>query len=278
MENLYRVLLVDDEAEIRWGIRDNMPWESLGFTLVGEGENGREALELALLLEPDLVLTDIQMPFLDGLELCRHLSYTLPATKFILFSGFDEFTYAKEAIHMNVSEYILKPINREELSLVLTQMKEKLDSERAKQQNFTLLQEKYQEHLPLLQEMFFVQLLSGRLPEEDITQTMSSLELSLSAKEYQLALCSFSGGKMGKALEGFALQQLFQDYFQWDSPWHSFFHGEHLALLLGLSHTEEVYALLEVLNRICQLSEHYLGLSLHIGLGLPYPSLGVTRS
>ena len=90
---LYRVLLVDDEEDIRVGISRKMDWEGLGFTLVGEAENGRDALELAETLEPDLVLTDIKMPFMDGLELCRILTERLPASKFVVFSGFDDFEY-----------------------------------------------------------------------------------------------------------------------------------------------------------------------------------------
>ena len=77
----YRVLLVDDEEDIRVGISRKMNWAELGFVLVGEAENGQEALELAEALEPDVVLTDIKMPFMDGLELCRILSGRIPATK-----------------------------------------------------------------------------------------------------------------------------------------------------------------------------------------------------
>ena len=135
---LYRVLLVDDEEDIRVGISRKMDWEGLGFTLVGEAENGRDALELAETLEPDLVLTDIKMPFMDGLELCRILTERLPASKFVVFSGFDDFEYAKQAVRMNVSEYILKPINAAELSDVLRKLKGQLDAERTERQNMEL--------------------------------------------------------------------------------------------------------------------------------------------
>ena len=105
----YRVLLVDDEEELRAGIRRKIDWESLGFHLCGEAENGQDALELAEQLNPDVVLTDIKMPFMDGLELCRQLKEQLPAIRLIIFSGFDEFEYARQAIGMNVFEYLLKP-------------------------------------------------------------------------------------------------------------------------------------------------------------------------
>ena len=135
----YKVLLVDDEEDIRVGISQKMDWAGLGFTLVGEAANGQDALELAETLLPDVVLTDIKMPFLDGLELCRILTEQLPASKFVVFSGFDDFEYAKQAIQMNVSEYILKPINASELSAVLQKLKEQLDRERTERQNLETL-------------------------------------------------------------------------------------------------------------------------------------------
>ena len=131
----YKVLLADDEEDIRVGISQKMDWAELGFTAVGEADNGQDALELAESLLPDVVLTDIKMPFLDGLELCRILTEQLPASKFVVFSGFDDFEYAKQAIQMNVSEYILKPINAAELSAVLRRLKDQLDRERTERQN-----------------------------------------------------------------------------------------------------------------------------------------------
>ena len=121
---LYRVLLVDDEEDIREGISRKMDWLGLGFSLVGEAANGQDALELAESLRPDVILTDIKMPFMDGLELCRILTDRLPAARFVVFSGFDAFEYAKQAIQMNVVEYILKPINADELSAVLRRLKD----------------------------------------------------------------------------------------------------------------------------------------------------------
>ena len=148
----YRVLLADDEEEIRAGISRKIDWSSLGFALVGEAENGQEALELAEQLRPDVVLTDIKMPFMDGLELCRRLKQSLPAAKLVVFSGFDDFEYARQAIGMDVSEYILKPINAPELMDVLNKLKDQLDRQRLERRDMETLRRRYEESLPELRD------------------------------------------------------------------------------------------------------------------------------
>ena len=126
----YRVLLADDEAEIRQGISRKIDWAAQGFVLAGEAENGAEALELAEQIRPDVVLTDIKMPFMDGLELCRRLRRELPAAKLVVFSGFDDFEYARQAVSMGVSEYIMKPVNARELEEVLAGLRTQLEAQR----------------------------------------------------------------------------------------------------------------------------------------------------
>lgn len=167
---LYKVLLADDEEEIRLGISRKIDWESLGFQLAGQAENGAEALELAEQLRPDVVLTDIKMPFMDGLELCQRLKLLLPAAKMVVFSGFDDFEYARRAIGMNVSEYILKPINAPELCQVLEKLRSQLDQQRMERRNMETLRRRYEESLPVLRELFYTRLLDGRVPPDQIPQ------------------------------------------------------------------------------------------------------------
>ena len=128
---MVKVFLVEDEAIIRRGIRDHIDWNANGFEFVGEAGDGEYAYPLIMKTKPDILVTDIKMPFMDGLELCRILTDRLPAARFVVFSGFDAFEYAKQAIQMNVVEYILKPINADELSAVLRRLKDQLDRERA---------------------------------------------------------------------------------------------------------------------------------------------------
>lgn len=128
MENrLYTVIVAEDEEEIRRGIIRKTDWEKSGFRVIGEAENGADALELVEKMEPDLLLTDIKMPFLSGIELARQIREVRPTVQIAFLSGFDDFTYAQQAIQYNIVSYMLKPITAAELEAELYKIKEKLD-------------------------------------------------------------------------------------------------------------------------------------------------------
>lgn len=105
---MLKVMIVDDERIIRYGIISMVHWEKLGLELVGEASEGKEGYELFLQKRPDIVITDLKMPELDGLEMVRRIKETDENVKFIILSGYEDFSYAKEAIHLGVSEYLLK--------------------------------------------------------------------------------------------------------------------------------------------------------------------------
>ena len=150
----YKVLLVDDEAEVIEVIEQRIQWDDLGFTVVGNATNGVKALELVEKLQPDVVITDIKMPYMDGLELSRRLNRDYQNIHIIIFTGFDEFEYAKEAVHLEVEEYILKPVNSVELINIFTKLKIKLDQEISERRSMEKLEHYYTESLPLLQANF----------------------------------------------------------------------------------------------------------------------------
>ena len=103
----YTVLVVDDEQEQRLALIERVDWESAGFEVVGEAENGVEALDVLESLEPDLILTDIKMPMISGLELAARVREIRPATQVVILSGYDSFEYAQTAIKYNIISYIL---------------------------------------------------------------------------------------------------------------------------------------------------------------------------
>jgi two-component system response regulator YesN len=129
-QELYKFILVDDELIIRVALRDHVPWEELGFTFCGACADGGMALEKIEQDVPDVVMTDICMPFIDGIALTEMIRERYPMTKVILLTGYDDFEYAQAAVKLKVHDFLLKPITPKELRAVLLSVKEKLDEER----------------------------------------------------------------------------------------------------------------------------------------------------
>ena len=126
-KNIYTVVVADDEGELREAVCTMTPWEALGFHLVGSASNGLDALELVERLEPDLLLTDIRMPFISGIELARQVREIRPAMHIAFLSGYDDFEYAKQAIQYNIISYMLKPLTMDGLAAELKAIHEKID-------------------------------------------------------------------------------------------------------------------------------------------------------
>lgn len=272
---LYRVLLADDEEEIRSGISRKIDWAGLGFSLVGEAGNGEEALELSEQLQPDVVLTDIKMPFMDGLELCRRLRQSLPAAKLVVFSGFDDFEYARQAVGMGVSEYILKPINAPELADVLTKLREQLDRQRLERRDMETLRRRYEESLPTLREVFFTRLLDGKLSTDLIQERAARYEIQLpdglwTAALVQASSLSDKGGATQDELLLLSVSAFLQKHFSLEGcSIQSLLYNDAVALLICLDRMDRLYPLLEELERLSLLSQSYLGVPLTAGVGLP---------
>ncbi len=129
MAALYTVIVADDEDELREAVCTMIPWEDYGFCLVGDASNGLDALQLVEKHEPDLLLTDIRMPFISGIELARQVREVRPATNIAFLSGYDDFEYAKQAIQYNIISYMLKPLTLEGLGAELRNIRQKIDAQ-----------------------------------------------------------------------------------------------------------------------------------------------------
>ena len=130
---MFNVFFVDDEAAMRAGIRNIMNWETSGFSLAGEAPDGEIALSLMQDIKPDILITDVKMPFMDGIELARITKQTMPWIKIIILSGFNEFEYARQAISIGVEEYLLKPVTSVELFETLNRVAAKIEADTEKQ-------------------------------------------------------------------------------------------------------------------------------------------------
>ncbi len=133
---MLKVLLVDDEPYVLEGLKVMMDWEAHGFRICGEASNGEDALEIVRVCNPDLIITDISMPGIDGLELIRLSNEKLKSTaKYVILSGYDDFSYAKRAMLYNASNYLLKPLDDAELNSVVAKLAEQIRQERKKTEN-----------------------------------------------------------------------------------------------------------------------------------------------
>lgn len=130
-KNIYTVVVADDEEELRESVCAIIPWEALGYHLVGSAGNGLDALELVEQLEPDLLLTDIRMPFITGIELARQVREIRPSIQIAFLSGYDDFEYAKQAIQYNIISYMLKPLTLDGLAAELKVIHDKIDAQDA---------------------------------------------------------------------------------------------------------------------------------------------------
>ncbi|WP_453993322.1 response regulator transcription factor [Bacillus nitroreducens] len=170
MDQLLKVLIADDEPNSREGIRDSLDWSTLGMKVVAEANDGEEALELALKLEVDIVLADLNMPIMDGLTLIKLLKDQLPACRVVIISGYDEFSYAQEAVRLQVEDYILKPIIPESLSEVLTKIRNTIQTQTAQTRFLELASHQISQNTLILQEQFCRDWIAGKLTNEKILE------------------------------------------------------------------------------------------------------------
>jgi two-component system, response regulator YesN len=182
----YKVFLVEDEVVTREGMRDSVGWQAHGFEFCGEAPDGEMALPLLQAVKPDLLITDIRMPFMDGLELSRIVRDRMPGVKIIILSGHDEFEYAQKAISLGVSEYLLKPISVQDLHAVLRKVAAELDRESGERLALHVLCEQIEESRSALRERFLLKLVTGAASPADAIEKGASLGIDLVARCYQV--------------------------------------------------------------------------------------------
>ncbi|MDF2942276.1 MAG: two component transcriptional regulator, AraC family [Herbinix sp.] len=185
---MFKVLLVDDEILTREAISMNIPWEEQGFCLIGTAENGQEAIEQMKHMQPDLVITDICMPYMDGLELANYIHQNFPDTKVVILSGHDEFEYARHALAYHVKEYILKPITSLELKEVLKRVRISLEEEAGNKAHLGKMQLEYHKNIPVLRERFLRRIIEERYQGRDIYDKMNGLNINLYGDFYTVIL------------------------------------------------------------------------------------------
>lgn len=193
--NEIKVFLVEDEMVIRRGIKNSIDWEKEGDIFCGEASDGELAYPMIIKEKPDILITDIRMPFMDGLELCKLVKKELPNIKILILSGYDEFDYAKEAIRLGVTEYLLKPISSGKLLEALNGVSESIRREKEDKDLVRKYMEEMRENTEHEKQKFFEQMIAGNLSMADALETGKKYEMNLSAGMYNLLLFRFTLGE-----------------------------------------------------------------------------------
>ena len=183
---MLRVFLVEDESTIRETLRDTVPWAQCGYEFAGEAGDGEMALPLIRQAKPDVLITDIRMPFMDGLDLSRLVLREFPNVKIVIISGYDDFEYARQAIDIGVERFLLKPVTKNSLIGVLGELKEKIEGSNYLAQ----FHQEAQEYEQFARRRFFERVVGGQLTVQQIYEEAAKLDLDLRAQCYTIALFS----------------------------------------------------------------------------------------
>ncbi len=184
----YKVFIVEDEVTTREGIRENVDWGSIGFELCGEAPDGEIALPQIETLQPDVLITDIKMPFMDGLQLCQVIREHMAWMKVIIISGYNDFQYAQTAIQLGVTEYLLKPVSVHDLQSVLSRVAVILDREKSERAYLKQLSTQVESNLSLLREKFLLRLVTGGESSISAIEQSQHLGLNILSPYYQVML------------------------------------------------------------------------------------------
>jgi two-component system response regulator YesN len=236
---MYSVFAVDDEPIVLEGIRSKIDWEGSGFTFAGEATDGEIALSMIHEIKPDILITDIKMPFMDGLQLAEAIKRTQPWIKIIILSGHDEFDYAKKAISIGIEDYLLKPFTPEELLTSLNKTAAQIDKERKQMSDITRLREELKTSEALIKKEFLNNLVHGSEEMSTVIQKSSELGLNLISRYYKV-LISRIESRSGNTQTQQEACSLLNSYSTAINEAVSFFHHSNLLVCIfkGSTQTE----------------------------------------
>lgn len=224
---MLRIFLAEDEVVVRETIKRMIPWEELGFELVGEAADGEMALPLLIRQQPDLLITDIKMPFMDGLTLARLAKKEIPGLKVVILSGYDDFNYAKQAIGIGVEDYLLKPITKNALIERLSEIRSRYEHEKTQKEYYEKFQREMQAYEKNSSRDFFEALVDGSMDMMEVYKRAEKLGLDIVAEAYNVLIFTMNCD------EDFSGQR--DEYSSWEAEslelLENFFAGHSSAML-----------------------------------------------
>lgn len=277
---MYKMLLVDDEAAMRNRMIERTDWKQYGFEIVADAENGLDALEKFEKYLPDVIITDIKMPFMDGLELSRTVLEKHPLTKIIILTGFDDFQYAKKAINLNVIDYILKPITHDNIIKVLTKTKNLLDKEYNEKRDITKLKEYYKTSYPIMQNRVLHKFVSGRIAKDTINERLSYYNIDIKDGPYRVGIIALKDSVTKDKVDveetnRLMLYNLVKDVTDDKSLGMPYIYEDMIVVIFSFKNKKDIGNKLldSVIREIEQNVEKYLSFNIKVAVGHLYDNL-----
>ncbi len=273
---MLKVMIVDDEFYFREALKISLLWGELGLEICGEAKNGKEALQKIQNLNPDITIVDINMPIMDGLEFAKKVKEREINTKILILTGHSEFSYAKQAVSLGVCNYLLKPVNEDELINCLCEMKADIEKEVNIKVEVEKLKEQVKENIPLLKEKFLNDLVQGNsvIRSEEVFNKIKYLKMNMLSEYYQVAVIEIDYDENQKWIDEdmqlwiFAIknitEEILQEHFKFEMCYDS---NDRLCIILCLNGDEEDSLIEDKFEKVRILVEKYFKFSISIGIG-----------
>lgn len=187
-----KVFIVDDERLVRNLLKACIKWEDIGLTIIGESSSALEGLQMVETLQPDIIFTDICMPVMDGLEFSRRVVEEHPHIKIIILTGHEEFEYAKKGIKVGIADFLLKPINKDEIRKTAMTAKEKILRERTQIDEYDRLKEQLQQNMPFLKEKLLNELIQGGTDIRLMSERIAYFGIRFTDDDFRIAVVEVS--------------------------------------------------------------------------------------
>jgi len=276
-KDLLKLLIIDDEYLVRSLLQNCMDWKELGYEIIGEAAGAQEGLELVDRLMPDVIFTDICMPFMDGIEFSKIVYERYPLIKIVVLTGYGEFDYAKRSIKIGIADFLLKPINDDEIRKVALNIREKIESERNYRTEYNRLKKHLEENKPFLRERTLNQLLQHSFRREDVLHKIDYLNIKINLDYIQVAVIDVFHvdtaediGEEEKLLLKMESIEMVEHYFRDDVYINVFFDNSQKIVVLN---SEKAVDITECLEDIKSMLINKLKCFVCIGIGNPYNSV-----
>ena len=249
---MLKVFLVEDESVVREALRDNIPWQQYGYGFVGEAGDGEMALPLIRKTVPDVLITDIKMPFMDGLALSHIVKSEYPDMKIIIISGYDDFEYARQAITEGVDEYLLKPITRRSLQKALSEIREKIEAEQEQKNYVRKFQSEMQQYEQYALRSFFEKVFEGKLSAQELYEEAGKQGLDMNASGYNLILLGVQDDENREELMRYFLRFPECLVFRWNMNTYGILLMGDVEYLVERTHTH-----MDDIKKVCEQSKDH---------------------